>query len=315
MTTLGNALFIVNPAAQNGNGARGAARIRYAAREYPALADSVEIVTTEEPLQAVEVAKGAGSFDTVVALGGDGIIHETVMGLMDIADDRRPVLAVVPCGNGNDYARTLGMAFDFDTSFRQLADAQPRMLDVGLCNGEPFVQTLSFGLDAAIALGTHERRQKTGKSGTALFVEEGVNQLAFHRDIHPYRMVLDDGEPLEGRMHLLAVQVGRTYGGGFAVCPSAKPDDGLFDLCVAHAPIGMLRAAAIFMKAKDGKHLGYTRELSFARASKVQLSFENEPPAQIDGERAKGTDFTIEMRRRALRVFVPGSSRSSGKRS
>ena len=314
MTTLGNALFIVNPAAQNGNGARGAARVRYAMREYPQLADSVEVVSTEEPRQAADLAQRAAGFDTVVALGGDGVIHETVCGLMRIPDADRPALAVIPCGNGNDYARTLGMAFDFDSSFPQLANARTQLFDVGFCNGEPFVETLSFGLDAAIALGTHERRQKTGRAGTALFLEEGINQLGFHRDIHPYTMVLDDREPLTGSMHLLAIQIGRTYGGGFAVCPSANPHDGLFDICVAHAPIGMLRAAMIFLKAKDGNHLGYTRELSFARASAVRLSFERELPVQIDGERVEGTEFEISICRQALRVFAAAPQAQDGGR-
>ncbi len=305
MTTLGNALFIVNPAAQNGNGARGAARVRYASREYPQLAETVAIVTTEEPLQASAIAEQAKGYDTVVALGGDGIIHETVAGLMRIPEAQRPALAVVPCGNGNDYARTLGMAFDFDASFRQLACAHTEPFDVGFCNGEPFVETLSFGLDAAIALGTHQRRLNTGRSGTALFVEEGINQLGFHRDIHPFTMVLDDGEPLSGSMHLLAVQIGPTYGGGFAVCPDANPRDGLFDICIAHAPIGMLKAAVIFMRAKNGGHLGYTRELSFARASSIRLSFDKELPVQIDGERFEGVDFDISLQKRALQVFVP----------
>ena len=69
------------------------------------------------------------------------------------------------------------MRLSVSEAFPQLFTAVRRMADVGMCNGEYFMQTLSFGLDAAIALGTHERRERTGRQGTRLFLEEGVNQL------------------------------------------------------------------------------------------------------------------------------------------
>ena len=133
----------------------------------------------------------------------------------EIPRDQRPVLGLVPCGNGNDYARTLGMPFAFDAAFAALSRAVPRAVDVGIVNGTPFMQTLSFGLDAAIALGTHERRVKTGHMGTRLFLEEGIEQLVFHRDEYPYELSIDGAASERSSMFLFAVQIGPTYGGGF----------------------------------------------------------------------------------------------------
>lgn len=309
MSTLGKALFIVNPAAQSGNGARGAARIRYAARQFPSLADSIEIATTKAPRHATEIAAASADFDTVVALGGDGIVHEVFGGLMRIPVSSRPSFALIPCGNGNDYARTLGMSVDFDTSFGQLALAKPCGLDVGVCNGEPFAQTLSFGLDAAIALGTHDRRERKGYTGTRLFVEEGVSQLLFHRDVYSYEASFDDGSRAEsGSMYLFAVQIGPSYGGGFRVCPNAVAYDGACDICIAHPPLSLPRAAKIFMKAKNGHHLKYTDVLSFESCSSLHLEFDAEPPAQIDGESIGGTVFDVSLEKQALSVMLPVGS-------
>ena len=104
-------------------------------------------------------------------------------------------------------------------------------------------------------------------------------------------------------IHIVAVQIGPTYGGGFKVCPGADPHDGLFDYCIAHPPIGPLKAAKVFLKAKEGRHTGYADVLSFGRAARLALSFDEEPPVQIDGEAAHGRRFEISMLPREIDVL------------
>ncbi|MDO5358589.1 MAG: YegS/Rv2252/BmrU family lipid kinase [Slackia faecicanis] len=303
MRRLGNALAIVNPAAQNGNGARGAAFLRYAGASDASPFQSLSIETTREPGHARALAAAAGAYDTVVVVGGDGVVHEAVAGLLEIAREHRPALGLLPCGNGNDYARTLGMPLAFDDAFSALSHATRRAADVGIVNGTPFMQTLSFGLDAAIALGTHERRVKTGRTGTRLFLEEGIEQLMFHRDEYAYELSIDGGEPQRRSMFLFAVQVGPTYGGGFKICPDADPCDGVFDCCIAHPPIGFARAAKLFLSAKDGKHTGNADVLSFYRAKRLSVSFSAAPPAQVDGERIVADRFDISILPREIDVL------------
>lgn len=318
---------VANPAAQNGRGAFAASRLRREVAEKGL--EGVSVLETSRRGEAEEIAAHVRS-DVVVALGGDGIIHEVACGLAARRQSDRPALGVLPCGNGNDFARTLGMPIDdVGEAWACLANAKARPFDLGLCNGVPFVQTLSFGLDAAIALGTEERRRRTGRSGTALFVEEGLSQLVFHRDVHEARIAISDvldspyplpsrerERPLEGtlgldvRMHLLAVQIGPTYGGGFEICPYADPGDGAFDIAIAHAPLGFFRAASIFLKAQHGRHLGCREELSFWRARTLNLAFSGSLPAQIDGERLDGRCFEISIQPGALSVLVPDSCHS-----
>ena len=303
MTNMGKTLAIVNPAARNGDGARGAAFLRYAAGSAAAPFEAIQIETTREAGHATTLAAQASNYDCVLAVGGDGVVHETLAGLMQIPRDSRPAFALIPCGNGNDYARTLGMSFVMEEALAQLSSAQLLGADVGVCNGEYFAETLSFGLDAAIALGTYERRRRTGREGTRLFVEEGANQLVFHRDAYGFTAVVDGGAPTRGSMHLFAVQVGPTYGGGFKVCPSASATDGELDCCVAKAPLSMIKAAYLFACAKDGKHVGQTGSFDFFGAKSLTLEFDQEPPAQIDGEPMHGTKFDIAVMPGALDVY------------
>ena len=106
---LGKTLLIANPAAQNGEGAQAARTVVGLLKERLG-EDSLEVSTTLYPYHAAEIAAGARGFKAVVALGGDGIIHETANGLMKIAAEERPAMGIVPVGSGNDFAQTLRMS-------------------------------------------------------------------------------------------------------------------------------------------------------------------------------------------------------------
>ena len=296
---LGHTLLIVNPTAKTGKGALAGSQ---AAELLRAAGIDLTLEETKAPLHAVELAAAAAGYDTVIALGGDGVIHEAANGLLSIPADERPVFGIIPVGSGNDYARTLGISEDVPTACRQLLAGQDRVVDVGLCNGQYFLETVSFGLDAAIALDTVERRKRTTKTGNALYLEAGLNQLVFHRDMHRYTARFDGEEPVEGQSLIFALQLGPTYGGGFHVCPQADPSDGLFDVCVAHPPLGLVRATMVFLSAKDGKHVGH-KAIEMLQCASAQIHFAAPVTTQMDGECSRGTDFEVSLLPGALKVL------------
>lgn len=303
MTNLGKTVIVANPAAQNGNGAPAA---RYAydvlSRELPE--GSIDLVLTEASGHAREIAQQYASYDSIVSLGGDGLIHEIANGLMDIGSEDRPHLGVLPVGTGNDYARTLGMDFKIESSVNQLLKARPQLFDIGWCNGSYFVETLSFGLDAAIALDTMERRKRTGKTGTRVFVESGIDVLLHQLTSYQFKASFDQAAMVESEALIVAVQVGPTYGGGFKICPDARTDDNLLDVCIAHPPMGILKALAIFLLAKGAHHTGF-KQFDFLKAQEITFAFDEQPAIQIDGEPLSGTEFTIKSVPAALRVLIP----------
>ena len=172
----GQTLLIANPAAQNG---RSASLIDKAAGYLRGKLPhgTFDVQPTHHAGHACEIAQAATGVDTILVLGGDGIVHEAVNGLMGRAEDDRPTLGVIPVGSGNDLARTLHIPDDITTACDALLAADVQLSDVGRVNNEYFIETLSFGLDAAIALDTVERRKKTGKRGTMLYMESGFDQL------------------------------------------------------------------------------------------------------------------------------------------
>lgn len=303
---LGRTLLIANPASHSGKGAAGAEFAQRFLVSYSSMTDGLEMRLTAGAGDATQIALGARGYDTVLVLGGDGVIHETVYGLMKRPRGERPALGVIPLGSGNDYARTLGMARnDVEEAVAQIVRGARRSFEVGLVNGVPFVETLSFGLDAAIAIDTTDRRAAdTSQEGEALFITSGLKILSQARDGFPCTAYLDDDAPIELSPHIFAFQVGPSYGGGFLICPDADPEDGLLDVCYNVRKPALPRLMALFGLARLGRHVG-SSVIHTRRIHRAILEFEDEPPCQVDGEQLNGHRFEIQVVPDALTVISP----------
>jgi YegS/Rv2252/BmrU family lipid kinase len=305
-SSLGHTLVIANPAAQSGRGAKGAEFVERFLTSYGSATDGFEVRTTEGTGHATRLAAASEPFDTVVALGGDGVIHEVVGGLMSIDRASRPRLGIIPLGSGNDYARTLHVERNApEASLGQLMQGTTRTLDLGLVNGTYFCETLSFGLDAAIAIGTMTTRTRGGAHGTRLYASEGIELFRHNLRDYAYEGTLGD-ERVKGASVVFAIQVGPTYGGGFRVCPRADPTDGLLDVCYSVRTPSVAHTLGLFALARTGRHVASSviRTLQIDRAS---LDFAEEPPVQADGERLEGTHFEVTSVPAALDVIIPSS--------
>ena len=303
---LGRTLVIANPAAHSGKGERGARFAEDFLASYSAATKGFSVVRTSAAGDATEIARASASYDTVLALGGDGVVHEVVEGLMALPRNRRPQLGVIPMGSGNDYARTLGMARnDAEGALAQLVRGHARSCEVGRVNGIHFMQTLSFGLDAAIALDTTDKRAAgTQQQGEELFVRSALKILSRAKDGYPVKASFDGEQPIGLESIIFAIQVGPSYGGGFKICPTADPTDGLLDTCYnVRIPV-IPHLLALLGLARYGKHAG-SKVVTCRRFHRAELDFEVEPPCQVDGEKLCGTHFSIDVLPNSLDVIFP----------
>lgn len=306
---LGNTLIIANPTAHSGRGESAALFVTRFFSSYHAATTSCEVRLTEAQGDARMMASTANSYDTVIALGGDGVVHEVVNGLMRIPVENRPMLGVIPMGTGNDFARTLGMSKNHpERSIAELLKGSERVVDLGRVNNEYFMQTLSFGLDAAIAIDTNDRRMyASSKFSAMLFVTSGLRILTTDLRGWPFHAVID-GEEVNGLDIAFAVQNGPTYGGGFQICPSASPCDGMLDLCATVEKTSLPHSLVLFALIRMGRHT-HSRKLSMRKAHHVELEFPHDehPPCQIDGEQYSADRYVIDVVPHTLRIIAPRS--------
>ena len=303
---LGRTLVIANPVAHSGQGEGAAQFVERFLSAYESATSGYRIARTGASGDATGIAADASDFDTVIALGGDGVINEVAEGLMAIDPEARPRLGIIPMGTGNDYARTLGMARnDPEEALRQLVGGREKNVEVGRVNGRYFVETLSFRLDAAIALDTtNKRANETNQEGTELFVRSAIRILSRAGKGFPCTVSFDGADPIESRSIIFAFQVGPTYGAGFKVCPDADPADGLLDVCRNTVTPPLPVVMGLLGAARFGGHTR-SRIIEMRRVRRAVLDFESEPPCQVDGEGITGTHFEVDVIPEALRVIVP----------
>ncbi|CAB1127915.1 Diacylglycerol kinase [Candidatus Hydrogenisulfobacillus filiaventi] len=293
---MGPAILIYNPAAGNGH-----ARRVYESLRPELERRGVEVRATEGPGHATDIARGlAGEAVTVVSLGGDGTHHEVVNGLGPHA---RAVLAVIPAGTGNDFARVLDLPPDplgcLAVALDEPGPQGPRIrqLDLGQVNRTYFLTVAGIGFDAEVAGWVNARQSRKG-SGTWTFVR-GILANLFTYRFRPLEVHV--GEAAR-RRETFMLTAGNTpfYAGGIHICPGADPTDGLLTvLWVGRLP--RLEVLPLLVKAYRGNHTGHPAVETF-NAARLEVNGPPELWVDADGELIGHLPVTLGVVPKALAV-------------
>ena len=299
--SLGRTLLIVNPVAQSGKGSKNGHRTFDLLREE--YQQDVDLFYTKHDGHAMQMASDTAKYDAVIVVGGDGVVHETASGIMRLPKKDRPVMGVIPVGSGNDYARSLGMSFKVKKAVDQLMHSKIKEVDVGQCNDKFFVETLSFGIDAGIAIDTMKARVKSKEKGFKLYFKCGIDRIMNHFELFDFTAKLDRGRTINGHSLIFAIQIGKTYGGGFKITPDAELDDGYFNLCYSENLKSRKQALPLFARAAKGKHTS-SNLVKFDKSKNIKLKIKQLVPCQLDGEEYSNKNFDIKTHNKALKVYV-----------
>lgn len=246
----------------------------------------------EHGVEAALLAAEAGELP--VAMSGDGLLG-AIGGAL--AGSESP-LGVIPCGRGNDLARTLGIPTDPAAAVAALLASRPRAIDVGEANGSRFLGIASTGFDSdANALANRTRLVR----GNAVYAYAALRTLASWKPARFTIAVGDERRRVSG--YSVAVANNCCYGGGMRIAPDAELDDGLFDV-VTVGEVGKLRFAANLPKVFKGTHVD-SDEVGVFRARQLELSASRPFPVYADGEHLTDLPATLRVLPRALRVLVP----------
>ena len=306
---MADALLIYNPAA-------GRIPVRYfIGGVIRALNDSgwrVEVAESVNGRHTTQLARMAAqeNLRAVFAVGGDGTAGQAASGLIG----SQTALGVLPAGTANVWARELGInAFTLShaRSLRQnarlLAESEPCAVDVGLCNGQPFLMWAGVGLDAMTVKKLEPRERFEKYLGVPEYFATTVWNMTLWHGMN--LRVLADEKQVEGHYLLAVVSNIRHYVGGVAqISPHAFINDGQMDLWLFTGST-LADAFRHFFDMRAGRHVtsDLARCIPFRTAHiESEIAF----PIQMDGEPMIGaTRVDIEVLPRSLRVLMPLQSR------
>jgi len=295
-----SALFIVNPTAGGGRGRRAQARIADLL-SHSQFADA-EFAFTERPGHATSLARqwAAAGVERIVAVGGDGTVHEVVNGLLAHGTDGGR-LGVIPIGTGNDFARSVGIPAGVDAALAVAIAADPtvRVVDAGRIGDRFFAVLAGTGLAARVA-GAVNRAPSWSKIGTLPFVYYTLREVLTNRNVE-LSVELDGDEPIRLPCFMVYVSNCRFSGGGMQLSPGALPDDGLLDVCLV-GDASLVDVVTMLPRVFSGGHVGHPT-VALHRARTVRVTGPTDVLVQADGEVIGTLPMEISVMPRALRVL------------
>jgi diacylglycerol kinase (ATP) len=303
----GPVVFLVNPASANGSTGR-----RWPAIEKRAgVAGLVgETLMSEGPGHLVELTERAAGDGPglLVAVGGDGTVHEVVNGLIRSGRAGEVDLAVLSRGTGKDFVRSLRIPGGLDEAIETVRTGRTRAVDVGLArftglDGLPaeayFANFAGAGISGSIARRANASSKALGGKASFMWSTMAVFMRWKSADV----TVDIDGSPRSGRMFEVLAMNGDYTAGGMWMAPDAKADDGLFDV-VLIGDVTKLDFALTFPKIYRGRHVGHPK-IEHLKGRAVSVDSVTPLPLALDGEQPGTTPVTFEIVPHALRLRVP----------
>ena len=290
--------LLVNPLAGKGKATSIAKELIDFLNELNAEVDLLVPENRDEVIAAASDAINSG-IDRLIAVGGDGLIHQAVNAL---ANTDTP-LGIIPVGTGNDFARSLGLNSGDLFEQTKKAMAPPIEIDLIKCGSNYVTTSAICGFPAAVNLRANNLRFPKGSSSYtfATLIELPLMSPA------SYKLKLNS-ESLEIKAAAVIVANSAYFGGGMKICPDAETSDGLLDVCII-GDVGKFDLLRSFLKVRTGDHVDHPK-VSIYKASEIEIT--GTGIIRGDGEQLGELPAKITLQRGAIKV-AGGDSRSPGR--
>ena len=235
--------------------------------------------------------------DVVMVAGGDGSVNIGA----GLCLERNAVLAVLPSGTANDFARNLALPQEPEAVCELVKRGVTQLVDVAEFGDGLFLNV------AHIGLGTLPARESQGSAkkllGRFSYGVELLRRVSAKRGFHAE--IKCDQALVSGRWLSIAVSSGAFFGGGNEI-PQATADDGLLDV-IAVKPRPLVQLLLTFVMVQfSGKSPDRTSTLVHLKGKRCDVLTSRPKTVTVDGDEAGKTPLHVTCRKHCLRVI--GSS-------
>jgi diacylglycerol kinase (ATP) len=243
---------------------------------------------TEGKGHGIELAREASNdgYRYLIAVGGDGTIHEVANGIMLTENSKETALGIVSTGTGSDLTRTIGISADYTQACSSLTSPRRLIVDIGVVeygkDGQTkkryFINSAGIGFDAETVAVTQKLPKILG--GTLPYLTGLFCSFLGYRN---KAITLTIGDKKQNiRVLTLVAANGRYFGGGMQIAPEAKVDDNLLDIVIIGniSKIGLLKALPLVYK---GTHLSHPL-VKLEKATRIRIDSAKKFLVQADGE-------------------------------
>ncbi|KMT20417.1 hypothetical protein BVRB_1g004120 [Beta vulgaris subsp. vulgaris] len=237
-------VFVVNPRGANGRTGKEWKKLLPYLRSRLSSDCNICESFTSGPSHATDMTREAirEGADAVIAVGGDGTLHEVVNGFFwqgkSVSSQgeksaHATALGLIPLGTGSDFSRTFGWTNDPYEAVERIAKGMRSRVDVGVITAEDkehhyFINVADIHLSAKA--GFYAARYKT--LGKLCYVIGALQAFMGHNNVD-LRVKIDDGDWMEySQVTALCIGNAKYFGGGMKITPNANPSSGNLEVVV-----------------------------------------------------------------------------------
>lgn len=302
-------MVIVNPKAGSGKGLK----------DWPVISNTMNrygidftCVFSEHKYHAVELTVKSikDGYRKIVAVGGDGTIHEIVNGIFiqNIVPTTEILLSVIPTGTGNDWIRMYGVTQTYRDAVQSMVDEKSVFQDVAKIEfyeskvkQQRFMANVAgMGFDSAVTR-AYNKLKDNGRSGKNLYLLSLFKVFLWYVS-QRFKIFIDGNLFYEGTLFSSSVGIGKYNGGGMVQMPEAETDDGLMDI-TAIKNIGKCIIIRDFKKLYSGR-IFENKGVIHSKAKVIEIETQQPTRIEIDGEIMGYSPFRFELIPQSIRVVV-----------
>jgi diacylglycerol kinase (ATP) len=222
----------------------------------------------------------------IIAVGGDGTIHEVVNGLSGFPSMK---IGYIPAGSGNDFARGFrlprkskeALLFILSNFLRDVP-----LIEVGQCyfpakqSSRMFVNSIGAGFDAEVSKYTNETKMKKW-FGKFSYVIALIRKSFGYKPVR-LKLTVDQIEYKLDNVWFVTVSNHPYYGGGMKISPQAKLNDNQLNITVVNN-LSPFKLISLFGSVFFGKHV-HLKEVICLSGSSITIHTDSPIPIHTDGE-------------------------------
>lgn len=246
---------------------------------------------------------GVSAGDTVIVAGGDGSVNAGAR----LCREKGAVLAILPSGTANDFARNLDLPDQPEALCELIAGGRTQRVDVAEYGSGIFLNV------AHVGLGTLPARESRGPEkkllGRFSYLLELLRRLNARRGFRA--TIRCDKGMVRGRWLSVAVASGAFFGGGNRI-PQASANDGQLDV-IAVRPRPLLQLLLTFVMVRlTGTTPTRTSTVVHMKGRECSVRTRKPKTVTADGDVVSKTPLAVHCSTGSLEVVGPSVISTAG---
>ncbi|PTM59170.1 diacylglycerol/lipid kinase family protein [Desmospora activa] len=287
--------LIVNESSGNGRGRKVWRQIQQILEQQ---AIPYQMESTQYRGHATALAQSISTrpdIKAVVAIGGDGTVHEVGNGLVGTG---KP-LGYIQAGSGNDFAKAQQIPTDPFEAFNRVLRHQVRRIDTAKLHERFLIGFSGIGFDGMVAE-TVNRSSLKRWFGKLAYLYAAFYTWTRYRPVQA-TLTIDGTTRSYSDLWMVAITNIPNYGGGMLICPEADDEDGSLDICCV-SQMSHSSFLKILPSVFKGNHVQHPA-VTLTRGHTITITSDLPLTVHADGEVIGQTPLSIQVQPRSLAIL------------